>query len=448
MELADYLEQLTQEGSRESQGSFSIDYARALEKLSQRLFHDPTGWLVKLVQAAAASGARSIQVRPLRDRLEVAFTAPGWSSAAFAHLEELLHQPFATSEQAALGHFLRAFHASRAARPQTLGWAVTDAEGGFSYWVDGQEVQRKEVASRPGAGCDCVFSLRPQTPSGWKEEEKALTARCALSSVQIRWGRRPLNPGVPQVGKPLLLDRIYLSRRPAAELLHLPHLTEVPSLVYDLGGGYKDHYSQGPTLLHQWRSYRPTRDHKLWDPEPAPNFPISESDVIQEIFGIPKTAYPVNHGVIRAGRLEGRNNGYQILYVHGLDQFMLGAELPQGRFGKRRAPCAQAWLRCPVQPEGESQLVVLQDGVLLDPLPVEAGLVGARLFLADSTVKTDLSGLIPVRDERVEALEGWLQSEAGQCRKELRKALRWGSKYGYSEAAVAQITRLHQLDRE
>lgn len=449
MDLALYLEQLAQEGSRDSQGTFSVDYAKALEKLSQRLFSDPTSWLVKLVQAATVSGAREIQLRPLRDRLEAQFTSPGLSSSDFQDLETLLHQPLGSQEQPALAHFLRAFHASRSARPQVLGWAAVDEQAGFSYVVRGEETQRQVMPGRPGPGCDCVLSLRPQSPGPWVEQERALAGRCALSPVTICWDRRPINPAIPQVGKHVLLDRLYLSRRPVADLLHLPHLTQVPSLVYDLGNGYRDHYSYGQTLLHQWRSYKPGRDHKLWEAEVAPDFPILESDVIQEIFGIPKAAYPINHGLIRGGRIEGRNNGYQILYVTGLDRFAL-AEIPvaQGRFGMRRPLCAQAWLRCPVQPEGESQLVVQQDGVLLDPIPAELGLAGARAFVADTMVKTDLSGLIPVRDTRVEQLESWLLAETVRSRKEIRKALRWGSKYGYSEGAVAEITRIHSLDQE
>lgn len=449
MELADYLEQLAQEGSHESQGSFSVDYAKALEKLSQRLFRDPTSWLIKLVQAAAASGARELQVRPLRDRLEVQFTSPGLSSAHFQDLQTVLHQPLGSEEEPALAHFLRAFHASRTARPESLAWGAVDAEAGFSYVVRGQEIQRQSMPGRPGAGCDCVLSLKPATPGSWQQEERTLTGRCALSPLVVRWDRRQLNPAVPQVGKHVLLDRLYLSRRRPDDLLHLPHLTQVPSLVYDLGGGYKDHYSFGQTLLHQWRSYKARHDHKLWDSEPGPDFPILESDVIQEIFGIPKAGYPINHGRIRAGRIEGRNNGYQILYVTGLDHFAQ-APLPlaQGRFGTRRPLCAQAWLRCPVQPEGESQLVVQQDGVLLDPVPVQLGLAGARAFVSDASVQTDISGLVPIRDERVEKLETWLLEETLKSRKELRKALRWGSKYGYSDAAVAQITRIHSLDVE
>lgn len=449
-DLALYLDRLAHEGERDSHGTFSVDYVKALEKLSARLFSDPTSWLIKLVQAAVSSGTRQLEVRSHRDRLEVHFNSSGLSSESFHDLQALLHDPLGNEEQPALAHFLRAFHAARVARPQSLGWAIVDQQGGFSYMVHGEEIQRHMLPAQEAAGATCVFSLRPQAGKvGWAEEQKALTGRCALSPASIRWDKRPLNPAVPQVGGQCLLDRLYLSREAGDKLLHLPHLTEFPSLVYDLGHGYKDHYSYGQTVLHQWRSYMARAGHQLWDSQPAPDFQILESDVAQELFGIPKNAYAINHGSIRAGRLEGRNNFYQILYVQYLRNFTMAAEpVRQGRFGLQHPLCARAWLRCPVTPVGDSRLLLQVDGVLLDPLPIELGLAGVRAFVADGTVQTDLSGLVPVRNERIQELERWLLLESNLSKKDLRKALRWGNKYGLNEAAVQRITEVHKLDQD
>jgi hypothetical protein len=449
-DLSQYLDRLAHEGSPDSHGSFSVDYAKALEKLSARLFSDPTSWLIKLVQAAVASGSRQIEVRPLKDRLEVHFCTTGWSSAHFQDLESLLHEPLGNQDQRALAHFLRAFHATRSARPETLAWAVVDAEGGVSYLQRGDQTERQTLPGRPGIGTDCVLALRPLQPRApWTEEQKALTGRCALSPARIHWEKESLNPACPQVRGQVMLDRLYLSHRPADQLLNLPHLTQLSSLVYDLGNGYRDHYSYGHTVLHQWRGYKASHDHKLWEGVGLPDIHILESDVIQELFGIPKNAYALNHGVIRGGRIEGRNNGYQILFTHGLEGFTR-ADIPikQGRFGLQRPPCAQAWLRCPVEPYGDSLLVVQSDGVLLDPIPISAALSSLRVFVADEQIKTDLSGLVPVRDERVQMLEHWLREETNKCKKDLRKALRWGNKYGFSEEAVGRISRAHRLDRD
>ncbi|MFN8613951.1 MAG: hypothetical protein U0931_40840 [Vulcanimicrobiota bacterium] len=447
-DLAQYLDQLAHEGSPDSHGAFTIDYAKALEKLSARLFAEPTSWLIKLVQAAVASGSRHVEVRPQKDRLEVHFCTPGWTSQQFQNLAELLHEPLGDQTQPGLAHFLRAFHATRSAQPETLAWGVVDSEGGVSYLQRGEQTERQSLAGRPGRGTDCVLSLRPrQTRAPWTEEQRALTGRCALSPAHIQWEKQTLNPAVPHVQGQVMLDRLYLSHQPSDRLLNLPHLTQLSSLVYDLGNGYKDHYSYGHTVLHQWRGYRSGSDHRLWESVGLPDFHILESDFIQELFGIPKGAYALNHGIIRSGRLQGRNNGYQILFVQGLDAFAR-ATLPikQGRFGLQRPPCAQAWLRCPLDPQEASQLVVQRDGVLLDPVPISVTLSGVRAFVADDQIQTDLSGLVPVRDERIEMLERWLRAETNRSKKEIRKALRWGDKYGLNEASVERITRAHRLD--
>ena len=450
-ELSQYLQQLAREGERDSQGFFSVDYSKALDKLSTRLFNDPCSYLLKLVQAALASGAGEVDVQTHRDRLEVHFTSSTFSSEQMADLANLLHEPLGREEDRAMAHFLRALHAGRALRPQSLAWAIRAQRGGVGYLFQGEEMQTQALFSRPEEGAECVFSIRKPSSnkSHWADEQIALSTRCLLTPKAIRWDNRALNPGIPKLPSRPLLDRIFLSQQPGRELLALPHLTELKALVYDLGNGYKDHYSYGDTILHQWRGYRPRAEHNLFVPPSSPDFTMVESDVIQEVFGIPKGTYAVNHGAIRPGRLEGSNNGYQILYVYEMDRYTRTPFLTsQGRFGKLFSPCAQAWMRCPAQPDGPSQLYLLQDGVLLDPVEISLGLAGARVFVADHQAKTDLSGLTPVHDDRLKRMQIWLQEEAGRSKKELRKTLRWSDKYGLSQAWVDQVYQIHSLDRD
>jgi hypothetical protein len=450
--LAHYLQQLALEGDKESQGSFTVDYSKALEKLSTRLFSDRASYLLKLVQAAFQSGAHQVDVRTHRDRLEVHFTSKAFSSEQMGGLRELLLQPLDSKQEPGLSHFLRAIQAARAGGARSLGWAVRDQQGGVGHLLQGDDLQTHSLPARAGAGSECVFSLRMGASgkgAAWVEEQQALSARCRLSPRPIRWDNRGLNPVVPRLTSTCLLDRIFLSQEPCGKLLALPHLTELKSMVYDLGNGYKDHYSYGETLLHQWRCYRPGNGHNLFQPASSPDYPMLESDFIQEFFGLPKGTYAVNHGLIRPGRLEGSNNGYQILYIHEPERYTQTPFLvSQGRFGKNYAFCAQAWMRCPAQPLGPSQVYLLQDGVLLDPVEVELGLSGMQIFVADDQAQTDLSGLTPVQDERFQQMVNWLQEEAGKSKRELRKALRWSDKYGYTQAWVDYVYRMHNLDRD
>jgi hypothetical protein len=463
-QLANYLQQLALEGERHSEGLFTIDYARALEQLSNRLFSDPTSYLLKAIQAAFAAGAPEVQIRTHRDRLELSFTSPVFTSAAFGSVSDWLNQPLRSEQERGFAHLLRSFHAARAMQTLQIGLAVQDEHGGVTCLVEGEHVQSQTMPAKPGAGAECVLFFRHLDPNAvkgrphnWLPEQSSLQARCALTSRPVRWDGKVLNPQPIGVDArpakfPVLLDRVYLSRDTADKLLALPHLTNLPAVVYDVGGGYQDLYSNGQTLLHQWRTYASSNKHEpaLFHQSFRPDFKVLESDLMQELLGIAGDACALNHGFMRSGRVDGgKSTGYQILYVPNPDTFtMTSFAVTQGRFGKRPCLCAQAWVRCPSLPRGDSFFHVQQDGVLLDPVGVELPLAGVQLIVADQEVKTDLSGLVPVADERMEAVAAWFRVDLMKSKKELRKALRWNDKYGLSEDWVKQVYRAHRLDRD
>lgn len=461
-QLAHYLQQLALEGERHSEGSFSIDYARALEQLSKRLYFDPTSYLLKLIQAAFRSGAPEVQIRTHRDRLEVSFTSTAFTSKAFGRISDWLTQPLSGEQDMAFAHLLRSMHAARATQTLQIALAVQDQEGGLTCLIEGEHVQSQTMPAKPGSVSECVVSFRRLNPSAikgrpqnWLPEQTSVKARCALTSRPVRWDGKLLNPEPVGVDArpakfPVLLDRIYMSRDTPDKLLGLPPLTSLPAVVYDVGGGYQDLYSNGQTLLHQWRTYCSNKhETPLFHESFRPDFKILESDLMQELMGIPGDACALNHGFMRSGRVEGKTTGYQILYVPNPETFtMTPFAVTQGRFGKRPCMCAQAWIRCPSLPKGDSLFHVQLDGVLLDPVAVELPLAGVQLIVADQGVKTDLSGLVPVVDSRLELIAAYFRMDLLKSKKELRKALRWNDKYGLSEDWVKQVYRAHRLDRD
>lgn len=60
--IADYLDQM-QEGELDSSGQFTLDWAKALEKLGRYQSEAAGFWVVKLLQAAVSSGARKLSIR-------------------------------------------------------------------------------------------------------------------------------------------------------------------------------------------------------------------------------------------------------------------------------------------------------------------------------------------------------------------------------------------------
>jgi len=448
-QVQQYLDQLAGEGQLDSAGSFSIDYSRALEKVSKRLFQEPDGYPVQWHQAACLLGSAEVRMKVGKQQFEYQFSSTQLSPELLAELPRQLNQPL-PSPGSALGHLLRGIHLARIQEGLQLAVLYQDQQ---QSWLEPLNHKRQPLpASRTGPP-QLTLIVRSSALRSWANEKQLLSQRCALSPVPVYWNGKLLNPCSPWLpsrasGLASLLERIYLSQQPSRDLLALPHATQIPAFCYDLGGGYQDRYSYGKSLLMQWRSPGSRAPYPLCA---APDFPLLESDLVQEVFGIPKEAYALNHGLIRPGRVTGSNNFYQILYVPGTQNYTRTAfDVPQGRFGSQPSLAAHCWMRCPTLPTRDPSLIVQQHGVLLDPVPlsIDPPLGGLQVYATlTEPLKTDLSGMVPLQDEQLGPLCSWIQDEVIKARKELRKALRWNDKYGLSDAQAEEIHRLHSLDQ-
>lgn len=453
-ELTGYLAELSAAGEHDSRGVFTTDAQRALQMLSARLFADPLAYLAKWMQAAWLAGAIRVECKTGKDQLSMRWPRcerpPLWSD-----LEAAFKQPLETPADSALRPLVLCLHAlnSQVCRPGDLRTQATLAAAGRSWKLTPAGLELCGGAEGGAEGVSDAVVLTVRRPGGWSAERAALERRCSLSPVLLEWDGKPVNgqplgvPGSPERKSfPYLLDKLYLSTDPADELLALPHLTLLPAAVYDAGAAYQDTYSFGPTLMQLWRSYVPRHAAPLFPAGPLPGYRVQESSLTQELFGLPTGAYALNHGRIRPGRLQGSNNGYQILYVDSLaPHTRAGFTLSQGRFGRQAPPAARAWLRCPSLPATGGSLHLQHQGVLLDPLEVEWPLAGAALLVSDPQAATDLSGLTPLQGERLAALTEWFRADMQRSKKDLRKALRWHEKFGMPDAEAARLAEVHQL---
>lgn len=86
-----FLAQHRQEGESVDEGAFTLNRAKALEKLAGFQLENPTDWLPKLVQAAVSAAAKEIEVETTSSDLRVRFEAPNtWTEA---ELEEAFFAP-------------------------------------------------------------------------------------------------------------------------------------------------------------------------------------------------------------------------------------------------------------------------------------------------------------------------------------------------------------------
>jgi len=129
-QLETFLKEQQAEGILDSQGKFTLDRGKALEKLAAFQLPRETSWILKVVQAAVRCGAPGLEIRQTSTDTEVRFCAPEtWTLAA---LEADLVDP-ETSADPALDHLkrglwsvgingLRPFHCSLPGSAQALVW--------------------------------------------------------------------------------------------------------------------------------------------------------------------------------------------------------------------------------------------------------------------------------------------------------------------------------------
>lgn len=156
-------------GKLDSTSEFTIDSLRARHKLAKSQLPAQGLWLVKLVQAAVAAGAREIEVGFGKRVVEFAFRCEEWQVCPRKILSLLLSgslpgDPF-------LFHLLGGLRGSIYDDTTSSDWSVCDGTTLFkvSFSSTGTELQHQELdESRP-----CSFHLRTTRPPRWPSLGKA-----------------------------------------------------------------------------------------------------------------------------------------------------------------------------------------------------------------------------------------------------------------------------------
>lgn len=96
--LADYLKEASAEGEMTGEGSFTLARRKALDKLAAHTLPFESDWILKVIQAAVASGVRSsIKVKIERHETVISFAAE--SCWGMESIERAFYQPEATEER-------------------------------------------------------------------------------------------------------------------------------------------------------------------------------------------------------------------------------------------------------------------------------------------------------------------------------------------------------------
>lgn len=353
-----------------------------------------------------------------------------------------------------------AVHAAQAHRPTQLVVALRSLGQGRALVLQGEQVCGLEVPAGYSGETEVLFLLRRKPDDHWfklwfckpgylAHDARTLTQRCGYSWSPIRFDGRFICPEALEFrGGPYatLVDRYYLSRSPAQQLLTFPLFSERPAAFYDLTGRPFNADNRATVLLHQWRTHWGERWDSgvdLFEPTPPPSRQPTRADFWSDdgqsilLYRGPFRGFSVNRDVSKI----------QVISVT-TEQFT-GAIYSRsgGLLGRPQVyPTGIAHMICPRQPQRqESILQVCQHGVLLQPLEISLPLKDMRVVVSLPDLGTDLSGLQVRQDERFESLLQWVQVQASKTRDDLRKILRFPEAAGLSERAAAQIADAHGL---
>jgi hypothetical protein len=166
-----FLQAQSSEGRYFDTSTFTIDSVKALQKLGQYQLADSGLWLVKLVQAAVATGASQIEITFGHRTVCVGFQGPDdWQADSI--LETVLSGTL--PKDRALRHLVTAIRGCASSPNEAVKWSCGQAE------IDLAAVCR--VIEQPRSSAFLLTASRPPRPRSWK---KALTSSVSDLSLQI-----------------------------------------------------------------------------------------------------------------------------------------------------------------------------------------------------------------------------------------------------------------------
>jgi tetratricopeptide (TPR) repeat protein len=211
----------------ESSGRFTIDLAKAREKLRQFQAAEPIFYLLKLVQAAVAARAQRIDVRLTQHTVLLSMVLPpGNPLADSARLTQLLLYDPQSAAVGPVRHLAIGLHASVTLEPERVHWSYWPGQsspGAWSINLSGGEVELGMAAPMRAqfgrSGTDLAeFSLTRQAkmkPHSY-DERQHLARRCAFCPVPLFLDERRLTglrSQPPPSGELWMGGAYYLSER-------------------------------------------------------------------------------------------------------------------------------------------------------------------------------------------------------------------------------------------
>lgn len=365
--LNQLLEDLAGEGNLHSLGRFTLDAAKAREKLAQRQLREAGLWLVKLIQCAHLWEAEHLEFRQMRDCTKAHFVLGSRSLDLNPWLRDL--QSVEMMADPILGPLATAFQASLADGCECC-WldelrldAGQPEEASLQLdWRRGGEHPKEFVLSfqyaRQGPWWNPLLHLRP--PRRAAENFLAASRKAGWALPKITLDRYPV-VAPPRPDCKIHLERVWLSSAPADELMLYPGPSSPPgkAMVEEVQGQIAVRNPKGQTV-------------RQWYHEHLHNLPLPQS-------GLELWLEQLAHSGITTPPPRSQEGA---VALRGLIQWAVGSNAP-------------------------AQILPLKHGIVLESLPFTVLPDGVTIWLSSSQWRTDISQKRVIQDARSRALTDW-----------------------------------------
>lgn len=369
--LSELIEDLVDDGVRDSMGVFTLDPREAERKLANFALARPQDYLLKLVQSAVASGAQEVQLRTSSSQVEVRWNGPPLDRQALPGLMGHLLSAHCPAEVRHLRHLAAGLRGAVGLEPSSLWLESGTGESAFrSTWSQEGWVDKPQ----PGRG----------------ETFTVLNLRRDLSTTfgEIKAGFGAFLRGTDKPGDEEKALRLAVGYSPVTLVINGETLP------------------RRPFGLPRYPGYRIDDDEFPGECRP-PRYIVSQD--------------PDSYA---DGMLQRRHHLIEREVVDSSGSLpRLGERHATVRLGQDEGPSCRAWLAIEADLSNTARIAFVEDGVLLSETELELGVPGLVGVLSVESLSKDLTGFQLVHDSTYDQLLAWVRSQGDELKKELLQRL-------------------------
>lgn len=385
MELEKFLENQAADGSHDSAGSFTLDLAKAADKLAAFALPSHAHYLLKFVQVAHHLHADLIKIKIERYRTVIRFKAPSGGPITDSEaIYQAFCDPLVVTDPVMIDLVSGLIGTITEENLETL-WSYSEGHSGRRLFINAQRRFSIEdfTLSQPKEPDDHPFSftlsvLHPRTWKFWlggrrrAAAAKVLEDNCRFSGVKIE------------------VDSRELAVEPSAKLIAHTRL-RVKTHDWENEAFFSTQRDPASTILYQMAEEKRQR-FSIMRPS------LSAYVVRDKSKNLWAQGTRVNNTLVP----DGQSSAAWSL------QFLQEGEEVSMRYAPKRVPC-MACLACHIDGKHKDlplRIKLIRSGVTVLEQSMDdwderlAHFRGCTLMLADHTLETDLTGLQVIQDEK------------------------------------------------